>query len=71
MINAASDFRKLLLFKFFAPTLFILLIAYLINRFDYSKMLVAGLFINICFWMYFLVLLMHLFWLGMLIMVNL
>lgn len=67
MATFISNFNKLFIFKFIIPSLSLLLILYLINRYDFSKMYVAKSFINICLYTYIFVFILHLIWMGRLI----
>ena len=66
MVNVVSHFERLMLFKLFLPTLVLLAIAFIMNKYKYTKMPVACFFVSICFWVYCFVLLTHVVWIGML-----
>ncbi|MDP4095098.1 MAG: DUF5658 family protein [Bacillota bacterium] len=66
MIGVVSDFWKLVLVKILTPTVLLILIAYLMNKFSYKKMKLASAFINICFGAYIVVMFIHMVCLGML-----
>lgn len=67
MINVVSNFNRLVFIKLLIPTLFISLTAILINKYNYSKMTISRLLINICLGVYIFVLFTHVVWMGMLV----
>lgn len=67
MLPVVSNVRSLLFYKILLPTVLIALVVFIINKYDYSRMFFARLFINICFGIYIAVLLLHFVWIGMLV----
>lgn len=64
MAGVVSDYGSLTIYKLLLPSYAILLAAYLINRYDYSRMLVARALIDACFIVYSIVMANHAFWLA-------
>ncbi len=62
MTGVVTNIYLLLVVKIAIPTLLLFLIAYSLNKYGYSKMKVAVLFINICFGVYALIVLIHMIW---------
>lgn len=62
MTGVVANLYLLIVVKIAIPTLLLLLITYSINKYGYGKMKVAVLFINICFSVYVLIILIHFIW---------
>jgi hypothetical protein len=67
MASVVTDFGRLLIYKLLLPSALILFVAFIINKYDYSKMTIARLFINLCFGLYICVLMLHIVWIGKLL----
>ncbi len=62
MTGVVTNLYLLIVVKITIPTLLLFFIAYSVNKYGHSKMKVSVLFINICFSVYVLIILIHLIW---------